>query len=82
MSMNTSTGMVWAVGSGATWIGASPSFTTTAAETIAATASDVTFQMDEEAFRGFYERTARMLWAYLHRMTGDAPATDDLLQEV
>lgn len=44
-------------------------------------AADVVMQMDEEAFRGFYERTSRMLWAYLARLTGDRQAADDLLQE-
>jgi RNA polymerase sigma-70 factor (ECF subfamily) len=37
--------------------------------------------MDEEAFRAFYDRTARVLWAYLSRTTGDAQAADDLLQD-
>lgn len=37
--------------------------------------------MDEEAFRGFYERNARGVWAYLARITGDRQQADDLLQE-
>jgi RNA polymerase sigma-70 factor (ECF subfamily) len=39
------------------------------------------FVMDEEAFRAFYDRTARGIWAYLARITGDRQAADDLLQE-
>jgi RNA polymerase sigma-70 factor (ECF subfamily) len=41
----------------------------------------VAFRMDEEAFRGFYDRTSRILWAYLRRLTGDGHQADDLLQE-
>jgi RNA polymerase sigma-70 factor, ECF subfamily len=37
--------------------------------------------MDEEEFRAFYERTARPLWAYLSRITGDRHQADDVLQE-
>lgn len=44
-------------------------------------AQDVAFEMDEEAFRSFYDRTARSLWAYLSRLTGDRAQADDLLQE-
>ncbi len=39
------------------------------------------FVMDEETFRAFYDRTARRLWAYLARLTGDRQLADDLLQE-
>jgi RNA polymerase sigma-70 factor, ECF subfamily len=39
------------------------------------------FMIDEETFRAFYERTARGLWAYLARLTGDRQLADDLLQE-
>jgi RNA polymerase sigma-70 factor, ECF subfamily len=46
-----------------------------------ADAPHVELLMDGEAFRGFYDRTARALWTYLQRMTGDAAAADDLLQE-
>lgn len=39
------------------------------------------FAMDEESFRGFYDRNARGVWAYLARLTGDRHMADDLLQE-
>lgn len=41
-----------------------------------------TFQMDEQTFRMFYERTARLLWSYLYRVGGNnAALADDLMQE-
>jgi RNA polymerase sigma-70 factor (ECF subfamily) len=43
--------------------------------------AEVTLRMDEEAFRGFYDRTARPLWLYLRRVSGDGHAADDLLQD-
>ncbi len=42
---------------------------------------DVTFTLDEDTFRVFYDRTSRPLWGYLSRMTGDPDLADDLLQE-
>jgi RNA polymerase sigma-70 factor (ECF subfamily) len=43
--------------------------------------ADVPLQMDEEAFRRFYDRTARGLWSYLSRITGDRQLAEDLMQE-
>jgi len=37
--------------------------------------------MDEPAFDLFYKSTARPLWAYIHRVSGDAALADDILQE-
>lgn len=37
--------------------------------------------MTEEAFRAFYDRTARSVWGYLARLTGDPAMADDLLQD-
>jgi RNA polymerase sigma-70 factor (ECF subfamily) len=43
--------------------------------------ADRTFQMTEDAFRSFYELTARPVRVYLARMVNDERLADDLLQE-
>jgi RNA polymerase sigma-70 factor (ECF subfamily) len=56
--------------------------TLTEAERLALAAdTGVALAMDEDAFRAFYDRTARALWVYLSRLSGDPQAADDLLQE-
>jgi RNA polymerase sigma-70 factor (ECF subfamily) len=37
--------------------------------------------MNSERFAVFYERSARPLWAYLARVSGDSALADDLMQE-
>ena len=42
---------------------------------------DASGLMSSEAFAGFYERSARSLWAYLARVSSDPALADDLMQE-
>jgi len=37
--------------------------------------------MDSDQFAAFYERSAKPLWAYLARASGNAALADDLMQE-
>lgn len=37
--------------------------------------------MDSDVFAAFYERSARGLWVYLARVSGDPALADDLMQE-
>jgi len=46
-----------------------------------ARASAEALGMDNEAFAAFYQRSARPLWAYLARVSGDPALADDLMQE-
>ena len=41
----------------------------------------VQLTMDSDAFAGFYERSARPLWAYVARVSGDPALADDMMQE-
>ncbi|MGH9378709.1 MAG: RNA polymerase sigma factor, partial [Terriglobia bacterium] len=54
---------------------------TLAAIEAAAAEAETAFHMDEDRFRLFYERTARKVWLYLARISGDPALADDLLQE-
>lgn len=51
------------------------------ADDLDADTADVALAMDEDAFRGFYDRTSRALWGYLSRTSGNRQVADDLLQE-
>jgi RNA polymerase sigma-70 factor, ECF subfamily len=48
---------------------------------VGAEAAEQTFHMDEQTFRVFYDKTARPLWSYLSRISGNAAVADDLVQE-
>jgi len=52
-----------------------------AAHTVLNEATAEGLPMDNGAFAGFYERSARPLWAYLARSSGDPALADDLMQE-
>jgi RNA polymerase sigma-70 factor, ECF subfamily len=62
------------------WESAIPNVLAGEAPSLAAASSDFPGMTSEE-FAAFYERSARPLWAYLARVSGDAALADDLLQE-
>jgi RNA polymerase sigma-70 factor, ECF subfamily len=62
------------------WEDAIPNLLAGDAETLAGRPS-ASLPMDSEEFAGFYERSARPLWAYLARVSGDRTLADDLAQE-
>jgi RNA polymerase sigma-70 factor (ECF subfamily) len=53
----------------------------TIARPVEALSAAAELPMDNEAFARFYERSARQLWAYLARTSGDPGLADDLTQE-
>lgn len=53
----------------------------TASREEAARPSELSLRMDEASFRVFYERSARKLFAYLLRVSGERSLAEDLLQE-
>src|SRR3954470_15769996 len=55
--------------------------TCTGAPGLSAAADGAWDQMQADGFAAFYERSARPLWAYLARVSGNPALADDLLQE-
>jgi RNA polymerase sigma-70 factor (ECF subfamily) len=62
------------------WQEAIPSVATAPAVPAVDKAMD-TGHMDTDQFAAFYGRSARPLWAYLARASGDCALADDLMQE-
>ncbi len=56
-------------------------YTFTDTEHVSMDAADRTATVSEDEFRALYESTARPIWVFLVRLTGERGRADDLLQE-
>src|SRR5579863_5447942 len=63
------------------WAGGEPGEVLTGYFSVAGEAIGQKANISEEQFRAVYEATARPVWAYLFRATGDRESANDLLQE-
>jgi RNA polymerase sigma-70 factor (ECF subfamily) len=63
------------------WESVLPKALTGSASGTAPLSMSAEMHIDSDAFAAFYQRSARPLWAYLARVSGDPALADDLMQE-